>query len=142
MKTIRELENKLLEKITIREEVSASYLILPREDVDDWRGKRLEERWHRADAEVLLLGWILNSEPSTRTDKNFILMNEAKFHNMSYDEQEIYLQKLVDEINTSSNLIGRGILRKLIEVANPNVIDKAKMSSGKEDQRSVATESK
>jgi len=63
MKSIRELEDALLVKTKLREEVSASYMILPREDIDDWRGKRLEERWHRLDAEISLLKWILNEEP-------------------------------------------------------------------------------
>lgn len=62
MKSKRELEDALLVKTKLREEVSASYLILPREDVDDWRGKRLEERWHRLDAEISLLKWVLNDD--------------------------------------------------------------------------------
>ena len=70
MKTIRELEDELLVRTKLREEVSASYLILPREDVDDWRGKRLEERWHRLDAEISLLKWILNSENENSGEKD------------------------------------------------------------------------
>jgi len=59
MKSQREIENKLIEIKAKRQEIDAAYTMLTKEQVEDWQGTRLEQKWERADAEIILLKWIL-----------------------------------------------------------------------------------
>lgn len=60
MKDKATIETEIKVKEALRAEISAQYKYLSKEDAEDWRGKRLEQRWERVDAEILILKWVLN----------------------------------------------------------------------------------
>lgn len=61
MKTEKEIEDKIIETRATRDEIANNYKLMAETDRNDWRGKSLERRWERADAELTALRWVLGN---------------------------------------------------------------------------------